>query len=215
VTDYGSPALIVAAVVCFAVSVWGYVATSPGAAVWFPGRHHAEDPECDVHAQEPEVLERIDLNPDWRGKCTLVKLTVDNHGETAAFAAQVSQMQNVVRVVSDMSMVAYVASLGWEDVAEPRQVLGTGFALSLGPFWLWDNKRVCFFNIPHSAAWSSFGAQDKRPMQGWPFKVVDASKPIEFDLKIVNESKAATATWHVAFYWKADGSVTEPTVQRI
>jgi hypothetical protein len=220
-TSEGNPLLVGIGIGVVLFGLWAFLSTFPRFS-WlpFPGKSRAGKTDCDLFAQTPEVL----LNqPGWQeangtvtfsGKITLIKLTLCNKGDTAWFAAQLFNLRNVTR--SDgFPMETYRTMYGWEDVADIRQLIGTDFRMSLGPLWLWDAQGIGVFNIPHSAVWTATGYDARRPMLGWKFKVIDRNNPIEFDVMVVNENKATTATWHVSFYWQDNGNVTAPVMEQI
>lgn len=215
-TSEGNPLLVGIGIAVAAFGLWAFLSTFPRFHLLpFPGKAGATRTNCKLLAEEPEVIAnhrgyQLGSRP-LSGKVTLVKLTLENVGDTAWFAAQLSNMRNVLRD-DGVAMDRYRTMYGWEDVADVRQQMGTGFRCYLGPLWLWDQAGLGMFTIPYSAVWSALGSDERRPLFGWRFTVVDRDKPIEFDVMVVNEDKATTGTWHVSLRWQKDGTVTTPVV---
>lgn len=182
-----------------ALGCWILLAIESPRIPWL-GKRGAQDPDCRLTMTRPETIDVAQPEHGVIRKCILFYIEVENIGETATFAAQISHFENVMR--SDgLPMDEYVTGLGWEEVADQRQVIGTTFRRHLGPFRLWPGMKGDF-NIPHTAAWSGSGDGDRRPMRGWQFIIKERGQPVGFRITIANESKVAVADWRVTWDWR-------------
>jgi hypothetical protein len=177
---------------------------------WLPGRSSARKPDCVLSLlpeDVPEMMEAPYNQTTYKG-CTYIFVVVENIGDTANFAAQFSTITGLRRSGDSLALDEYFGKVAWEDTIDDRQVLGSGSQAKLITMCLFrEPKLVGWFQIPYSAKWARHGDTGRHQLAGWLLEPTNPGGNIGFELKVVNETKKSSGTWHVGMVWNVDGTV--------
>lgn len=215
-TYYGNWPLIVFGLAAMVLGAWAFVSTFDNC-IPFPGKSDAQSVGCDPRIKkehDPNFIGAVtSLQPPnsvvVKG-VTIVYIDMENVGGTATFSAEFDNVENAVHLNTGTDMPGYFGSIAWEDTDEPRRVIGPRGKARLVAMFFWQSPKIFgHFEHPFMAMWAPPGQSARKQMSGRPLGLKDATKPLEFDVRILNESKRTEGQWHAKVHWRTiDGTVT-------